>query len=124
MSIWHLTFQGDALPIAISRDDGPPEAPPPGLIRYVELAYGQWTLDAATVPLGTEFVEWPRLCVWREVNGCSGTMHYVHEVRRPVMLEATGESTHPAGWQCDTCGGEEVGGFSVLMRDWEDEGPA
>lgn len=121
MSIWHLTFQAGGRPVAISRDNGAPEQPPPGLARYVELAHGPWTAGPATDPLGTEYVEWPRFCVWREQSGCPGTMSYVEHVRRPVVYEPTGQITHPAGWQCDTCDAEEVGGVTVLVREWEDE---
>jgi hypothetical protein len=52
MSTWLLTFQEDGLPIAVRRDDGVSERPPPGLVGYVELAHGAWTLEPATKPLG------------------------------------------------------------------------
>ena len=120
MSMWLLTFQDDGLPIAVGRNDGVKEVPPPGLVRYIELARGAWTLEPATKPLGVEGVEWPKPCVWRAVTGCAGAMLYVEHVKKPIILAKTGEITYPAGWQCDTCGSEEVDGFSTLTREWRD----
>ena len=124
MSIWLLTLQAGGLPVALSREDGALALPPLGLMQYIELAHGPWTLEQATRPLGIEAVEWPRSCVWRSITGCAGSMLFVPRVNQPVVIEGTGQSTNPSGWQCDTCGGEEVGGFSVLMREWHDPGPA
>ncbi len=118
MSVWwHLIFQQDELPISVVRFDGVREAPPAGLLRYVELAHGAWTLEPATKPLGVEGVEWPRPCVWGTVTGCRGAMTYVEHVTSAVMMAETGETLHPAGWQCKTCGAEDVNGFSVLTTD-------
>lgn len=113
--MWHLTFQLDGLPISVRRADELPEDPPPGLIRYVELAHGAWTTVPATAPIGTEGVEWPRPCVWKDVIGCRGSMAYVEHVTKPVIW--LGEKTYPAGWQCDSCANEEVGGFGSLTID-------
>ena len=110
--MWHLIFQSEGLPISVGRADGVRGEPPAGLIRYVELAHGVWTTDPATNPSGTEGVEWPKLCVWKDVIGCDGAMAYVEHVTKPVMW--LGEKTYPAGWQCDSCGNEQVGGFSCL----------
>jgi hypothetical protein len=120
MTMWNLVFQKGDLPTSIGREDGLLEDPPAGLIRYVELAHGAWTTSPATQPSGMEGVEWPTPCVWREVTGCGGAMVYVEHVAQSVILAATGERTHPAGWQCETCGRESVGGFSVLTaeRTW------
>ena len=117
MTTWHLIFQRDELPISVVRADGVRETPPQGVIRYVELARGAWTLEPATAPLGIESIEWPKACVWREVTGCQGAMVYVEHVISPIVLAETGETTYPAGWKCDTCGAEEVQGFSVLTTD-------
>ena len=114
---WHLVFQKGDLPISVRRADGQPQEPPAGLIRYVELAHGRWTTSAATQPLGIEGVEWPRPCVWREVTGCEGAMAYVEHVKTPVITGATGEVSHPSGWQCEVCGNEEIGGISVLTTE-------
>ena len=122
MSMWHLTFQDDGLPIAVSRADGSKEVPPPGLVRYIELARGAWTLEPATKPLGLEGVEWPKPCVWTAVTGCAGTMSYVEHVKQPIVMAETGEITHPPGWQCDTCGSDDVNGFSTLSWEWQEPG--
>jgi len=117
MPEWHLIFQRDGLPISLGRDDGTHEVPPPGLTKYVELAHGAWTLEPATAPAWMSGVEWPRPCVWRESHGCLGAMVYVEHSRSPVTMAQTGEILHPACWQCDTCGNEEVDGFSVRTDD-------
>lgn len=119
MATWHLIFQRDELPISLVRADGVRETPPPGLIRYVELARGAWTLEPATAPSGIEAVEWPRPCVWN----CGGTMAYVEHVAKPVFMGESGQSSYPSGWQCDTCKCEEVGGFSALGADWIETDP-
>jgi hypothetical protein len=111
--MWHLIFQSGDLPISVRREDGVAEDPPPGLIRYIELSYGAWTVSPATQPQGIEGVEWPNPCVWRNVTGCQGSMVYVDHVVKQVTM-ATGEKIHPAGWQCDTCGSETVFGFSSM----------
>ena len=46
MTTWHLIFQEDELPISVGRADGVQQAPPPGLVRYIEL--GSRRVDART----------------------------------------------------------------------------
>jgi len=118
MTTWHLIFQEDQLPISVGRADGVQQAPPPGLVRYIELAHGAWTLEPATKPIGMEGVEWPKPCVWTAVTGCTGAMSYVEHVKKPIVM--AGEVIHPAGWQCDSCGCEEVSGFSTLTLEWDE----
>jgi hypothetical protein len=114
MAMWHLTFQLGKQPISVRRADGVSEMPPTGLIRYVEIEYGAWTLDVATHPVGIEGVEWPKPCVAREATGCDGLMEYVEHVLAPVTMAQTGERKWPAGWVCRKCGCQEVYGFSVV----------
>jgi hypothetical protein len=118
MTVWHLVFQRDGSPISVIRADGVRETPPPGLIRYVELARGAWTTEPPVAPAGIESVDWPRPCVWATVTGCSGAMSYVEHVAQPVVMAETGETIYPSGWQCNVCSCEEVGGFSVLSTEW------
>ena len=118
MTTWHLVFQPDGQPVSVVRADGQQEEPPAGLIRYVELAFGAWTTEAAKNPSGIASEDWPRPCMWRDVTGCTGTTHYVDHVVKPIIIDATGETVYPAGWQCDTCGGEETGGLSVMTQEW------
>jgi hypothetical protein len=42
-------------------------------------------------------------------------MIFVEHVNMTVIMN--GKPAHPAGWQCQTCGNESVGGFAVLTRD-------
>ena len=100
------------------RADGVAEVPPAGLIRYLELEVGRggpWTTEPAIAPLGLEAVEWPHPCVWTEVTGCPGPMVFVEYVNMTIMQDD--QPTHPAGWQCQACGNEAVGGFAVLTRE-------
>ena len=120
MCMWLLTFQDDGLPIAVGKNDGAREIPPPGLVQYIELARGAWTIEPAAKPLGVEGGEQPKPCVWRAVTGCAGAMPYVEHVKKPIILAQIREITHPAGWQCDTCGCEEVDGFSSLTWEWRE----
>jgi hypothetical protein len=109
---WVLTFQQRSLPTSIRREDGSPEGPPSGLIRYIEIAkHGPWTMDAATDPLAMMWVEYPRECPRPR---CPGSMIYVEHLRTHVMADG---SPNPHGWQCDTCAQEtdEAGGFAMVI---------
>jgi hypothetical protein len=46
-------------------------------------------------------------------------MVYVEHVKKPIIM--AGEIAHPAGWQCETCGAEEINGFSSLVTEWREE---
>jgi hypothetical protein len=119
MTEWHLTFQEGDLPISIARSDGAREMPPNGVINYVELAHGRWTLEPASRPVGVLVVEWPKRCDPEGWIGCDGTMEFVAHVRDDNIYE-DGEQVHPAGWQCLVCSRAEVGGLSAVVFDsWE-----
>ena len=118
---WHLTFQQDDLPTSMARADRVPAEPPAGLIAYVELAHGAWTLSPASSPLGIEAIEWPRRCNWIGVTDCPGTLVYVSSIGADTYRSASGEIIDPAGWECDTCGRAEVGGLGAVVTDWESE---
>lgn len=121
MTRWHLTFQNDGLPVAVSRDDGSREMPPPGVVRYIELAHGAWTLEPATKPLAIEVVEWPKPCVVGLWTRCPGTMSYVEHVKDSTFMSETGQTVNPPGWRCDTCGFEESGGLgAIVVAEWEE----
>jgi hypothetical protein len=117
MASWHLIHQNGDLPVSVGRDDGVSETPPAGLIRYIEMAYGAWTLEPATDPLGMEGIDWPQPCMWRDVTGCAGTLTYVEHVSAPVLMAETGETVYPAGWQCDVCGNTGGPGLHSLTID-------
>jgi hypothetical protein len=123
MAMWHLLFQRDA-PVSIRRADGFDSKPPEGVLRYVELNFGAWTLEPETDPVGMGGVEWPRACVFKDFLRCAGTMNYVEHVPRAVVMGQTGERVYRHGWVCDTCGNQEVGGMAVAQssyasRDYE-----
>jgi hypothetical protein len=42
-------------------------------------------------------------------------MIFVEHVNMTVMRD--GEPTHPAGWQCQACGNESVGGSAALVQE-------
>jgi hypothetical protein len=118
MATWHFIYQRNGLPTSVVRADGVREDPPDGLIRYLELEEGRggpWTTEAATDPLAIESVEWPHPCVWADLTHCQGPMIFVEHVRMTVTQG--GVPTHPAGWQCQACGNESVGGMAVLTQD-------
>jgi hypothetical protein len=116
MTMWHLTFQHGKKPVSVSRADGVAEPPPAGVIRYVELEYGAWTLEPAETPVGMEGVEWPRECIFKDFLNCPGFMTYVEHVPKPVTMAQTGERVYPHGWVCDACGNQEVWGMAVADR--------
>lgn len=53
MAMWHLIFQGVNKPISVRRADDMLELPPEGIVRYVEIEYGAWTVEPATSPVGS-----------------------------------------------------------------------
>lgn len=104
MAEWHLTFQQHGLPVSVARADGVPEVPPEGLVRYIELAYGAWTIDPPTRSLAVEAVDWPKPCDALGMVRCNGTLRYV-----------------ATGWECEICGRAEVGGLgAVVVMAWTD----
>ena len=90
MITWHLIFQEDQLPISVGRADGVHRTPPPGLVRYIELAHGAWALEPATKPLGMEGVEWPKPCVGTDVTSCAGAMSYGMPPNMALQLTSGG----------------------------------
>jgi hypothetical protein len=114
MATWHLIYPRDHRPISVARADGVAEPPPDGLMRYVELARGPWTLEAPVGdPAGTEAVDWPRACVLRTITRCGGLMDYLARVPKPIVM--AGERVHPHGWVCAVCGCQEVGGLGAHL---------
>lgn len=97
MAMWHLIFQGVNKPISVRRADDMLELPPEGIVRYVEIEYGAWTVESATSPVGLERVDWPKIGVAKDVTGCNGLMEYVEHVPEPVTMSQTGERRWPAG---------------------------
>ena len=114
MSRWKLVYQDDDLPLSVSREDGGIEGPPSGLVRYFEIAHGAWTTMPATKPIATGAIDWPQLC---PRTGCPGPMNYVEHLSSTAFMVETGETIHPHGWKCDTCGleggGAIGGGFAM-----------
>jgi len=103
MTQGHHVLERHLLPISAVRADGQPEAPPAGLIRDVELAFGPRTPGPSVDPIGMEGVEWPKPCVWRDEISWRGVMLNVEHIGGPLT-------------QADK-GNTELNGFSVIFRD-------
>jgi hypothetical protein len=113
MPRWKLVYQHDNLPLSVSREDGSTEEPPAGLIRYLEIAHGAWTMLPATRPIATGAVDWPQSC---PRTACPGPVNYVEHLSSPAFMVETGETIYPHGWKCEACGLEMgEGGYALSI---------